>query len=270
MIISSSQSLLADASIDNASGKEGALDVSNISPIMRALVEQAQTTLELSSGDTVMYVPDMPSPAPATVIVAAAHQSVTADVKKTPVIGVCKAGDVNEQMNMRLVADANSFFKLSNEDRFDKVWNIKVIQQPMHGTLGPNGVLPYDGSIWEKAKYLPNNNYEGNDSFVVQVTPVGGRAVLLHYFVAIAEGATTVNPVAHPACLGHSLIWRISSTDATSYLPSDIAQSWLTPDHSNITVSFRDIAGQSQIKKVPEALLSHSLSGLENISGTGF
>ena len=90
---------------------------------------------------------------------------------------------------------------------------VTVLQQPQHGWLEPtNG----DGD-WTNSRYKPNQDYLGNDSFIMQVEG-NGYTVKLNYFVYITDGmGETFFENEH--CKAD--IWKISSATASPTIASN-------------------------------------------------
>ena len=148
-------------------------------------------------------MPNMPPSMPATVIVAQANTGKQSATQREHALGVCKL--VNQmgegQADLSPMVYVNNYYL--NEEKID--WGtatITVFQRPKHGHIEPDS----SGS-WTGAKYLPNDGYLGNDSFVIQVEG-NGYKVKLNYFLAVANDDTVAVYKLNPACKG--TYWKIS------------------------------------------------------------
>ena len=223
---------------------------------MQALLTEAKNTLGFNEGEYIMLVADIPNTPPS---MSAAVMLVQADSdKQIPKagqlhsLGICMAVNplITDQADMYPVMDVNSYMSTTKQINYidEKTATITILQQPKHGYLEPT---MQDGD-WTHSRYLPNDDFLGNDSFVMQIDG-NGYKVELHYFVAVVEGGRISNPV----CKGENkgFIWKISTapnaapTTTNLYIPTDAADSLSLPvsflgiDYTTPTITFTNLTG---------------------------
>jgi hypothetical protein len=173
---------------------------------MQALVTEAVKTLGFNEGEITMLISDIPNAppsAPMIVLVAQANTGQQMAAQNEHVLGVCDVVNVMGSAQVRLFPEtnANAYFHTHDATIDPATAIITVLQQPKHGSLEPNS-----RGDWGDAKYIPNDGYLGNDSFVMQVKG-NGYTVKLKYFIAVTnDWGVRANP--NPVCKGQ--IWKIS------------------------------------------------------------
>jgi len=172
---------------------------------MQALVTEAAKTLGFNEGETTMLIADIPNAQPSMPAIVMVAQANTGQqiAKDGHVLGVCDVVNVNGNGQARAypVTLANAYFHTHDATIDPGTAKITILQQPKHGSLEPNS----RGDWWD-AKYVPQDGYLGNDSFVMQVEG-SGYTVKLKYFIAVTNDfGITENP--NPICKGQ--IWKIS------------------------------------------------------------
>ena len=132
--------------------------------------------------------------------------------KNEHVLGVCDIVNVNGngQVSASPMTLANAYFRTHDATIDPGTAKVTIFQQPKYGSLEPDS-----RGDWRYAKYIPNDGYLGDDSFVMQVEG-SGYTVKLKYFIAVTEDkGMTLNP--NPVCKGQ--IWKISKdTNGNSIL----------------------------------------------------
>ena len=158
-----------------------------------------------------MFIADMPNTPPSTpaiVVVAQANATQQIAAQRENVLGVC---DVvySGQADLIPGISASNYFKINGVSTnfldFVSTAKVSVVKQPAHGSLDPDS-----RGDWRGAKYLPSDDYLGEDSFILEVQG-NGYTVRLHYFMFVTNmvrGVTNPNPV----CKGEQArsYWKIS------------------------------------------------------------
>jgi hypothetical protein len=193
---------------------------------MQALLTEARKTLGFNDGEYTMFLatqPDTPPSRPSVVMVAKANYNQQVAAKRGHVLGVCdlvNTGSGSGQAELAPTLEANYYFNSPIAKINPGTAKVTILQQPKHGRLENDS-----GSNWWYSRYLPNEGYLGNDSFVMQVEG-NGYTVKIHYFMYVTDdmGATIFE---NKACKGDD--WKISTTLApngtstvtsVNYLPS--------------------------------------------------
>jgi hypothetical protein len=127
-------------------------------------------------------------------------------------LGVCGVVNVGPtgtgQGDMFPVLFANTYyFKVTNSAN-NKIDNatakVGIVQPPKHGKVEP---VMSDGDMTDP-RYLPEDGFLGNDSFVLRVEG-SGYAIQLHYYFYVTNDAdVSANP--SRVCKGDT--WKISSS----------------------------------------------------------
>jgi hypothetical protein len=131
-------------------------------------------------------------------------QPTRAATQREHALGVCELVSLtgSAQADLSPMVYVNNFY--FNDAKIDYATAIiSTLQQPKHGHLESDS----DGN-WAGAKYLPNEGYLGNDSFVMQVEG-NGYTVKLQYFVAVASDDTKAAFNLNSSCTGS--YWKIST-----------------------------------------------------------
>ena len=158
--------------------------------LMQSLLVEAKNTLSFDEEEFTMLIVDQPNIPPNStpvVMLVQTNSALQVATKKEKILGVCTLVKVGKygtnQGNIFPALDANIYLHTSNEKIDFYTAKINIIKQPKHGRLVPES----DGN-WITARYLPNTDYLGNDSFVMQVVG-NGYKVNLHYFMYVTNSA---------------------------------------------------------------------------------
>ena len=193
----------------------------------QGLLEQARMDLNLTQGEVLMFIPDMPNvpPQEVPVLIAQANQAQAGDVKTMRTLGVCEpVPNSNYSLENVFSPKGSAAFYLRTFEH-QSVANtdpatVTILQQPKHGTLrlvtqadvgtilesGGDPVNPADGLYF----YLPENGYLGKDSatFLVEIAGVKVKVV---YFLQAIQGPLG-NTGVEEYCGKRGYRWKISST----------------------------------------------------------
>lgn len=198
-------------------------------------------------------VPNSPPSASPVIVLAQVDRGSQRAANAPHVMGICDVLNLTRspQADVFPVIDANSFYFRGKGNIDPTTATITVVQQPRHGILEPN-------PGWDSARYLPNDGYLGDDSFVITVEGNGQKVELRHFLFVTDEVGATENT--NPVCKGMPW-WKISQ-DANgnpvltvmalavlvtpdTVLTNDSLTSWLNlaqldgklADMSNVTVT---------------------------------
>lgn len=145
---------------------------------------------------------------PPVVVIA---QAGAAQMQRPSALGVCGVVNVDPtgtgQGDMEPVLYANSYyFKIRNvaDNKIDDATaKVSMVTLPKHGRVEP----VMKGGDLRDPRYLPDDGFLGNDSFVLQVEG-GGYVVQLHYFFYVTnDSSASANP--ERACKGN--VWKIKN-----------------------------------------------------------
>jgi len=204
---------------------------------MQALLTEAKNMLGFNEGEYTMFFsdqPNVPPSMPSVVLMAQANTKTKqqAAAGRELILGVCDVVNPSGtgQAELSPVVYANGYFNSPAAKIDYATARISIVQQPKHGHLEPDS-----GGDWRRAKYLPNDDYLGdeplaikNDSFIMKVEG-NGYTVKIHYFVAVTDGVgVTFNP--NPVCKGSA--WKISSTIDANGNSTFIAAEFQSPTES--------------------------------------
>jgi hypothetical protein len=219
-----------------------------------------------------------PIVAPAIYMAANTVSAQTSGTSTVYKLGVCKA--TNYPAGIKPTLDAKEYFYqyLHNDFDFDFTpdsnnrtdTSVRIIAQPKHGHLEQQ--YP-DATGFKKFsyQYIPDDNYEGYDKFVMEIS-AGGNTVHIYYTMAVASGPIVgMNEQGErtDSTLCDRPYWKISAildsygnTTAVDYLSplastidttltSDSLSSWLNlakldgkiADMSGVNVSVADLPG---------------------------
>ena len=149
------------------------------------------------------------------VMIAQVNTSQKVSTQRENILGVCELVEISGsgQADIFPVIQVNSYYFRTHAAKIEPATAvISTLQQPPHGHLEPDS-----RGDWAGAKYLPNDQYLGNDSFVMQVEGSGYK-VKVFYFIAVTDlmGEAAYN--LNPACKGSA--WKISSSSNFTDFPS--------------------------------------------------
>jgi len=170
-----------------------------------------------------MWIPDMPNvpPQDAPVMIAQANQDQSGSSSATRTLGVC-APSPNNNYSLENVSEpihAASYYLEQIEKRSPPASaTTTILQAPKHGVL--RLVTEADGDTFGEGRfvpsdqlyvYLPDSNYVGNDTAIIQVDFGNGLKVnVKYYFQAINEGLS--DDWMGDYCSKTGVYWKISST----------------------------------------------------------
>ena len=150
-----------------------------------------------------MFISDVPNSPPSAPVVVAQVVSVQKNTSGNMphILGICDVLNLTRfpQADIFPVITANTNYLGGGNIDADTA-TISVIQKPKHGTIEPN-------PGWDSAIYLTNDNYLGNDSFIIKVEG-NGQKIELRYFLYVTN-EVGVNENTNPVCKGRQR-WKIS------------------------------------------------------------
>ena len=171
---------------------------------LQALLAYAKSTFGLNESEYTMVIADQPN-TPPIVMQAQANQHTTTS-QREHILGICQIVKVGPygsgQGDASPVVNANAYFNVPNAKIDYATAKISILQKPKHGRLEPTNS---DGD-WRDTRYVPNEDYLGNDSFGLQVEG-NGQKVNLRYFMYVTDGAGE-SMFENKACKG--VTWKIS------------------------------------------------------------
>src|SRR6266705_371723 len=216
-----------DLLADNATSDQ-ALPVVNEALIAYAqgLLDQVKMDMNLSQGEVLMFVADVPNvpPQDLPVMIAQASQAQAGDVQTMRTIGVCEPVP-NEDYSLENVfspkGSAAYYLRMYERQSVADTdpATVTILQQPKHGILrllteADRGMLfsdtaapvnPADGAY----VYLPNKGYVGKDSATALVEIAGVKVKVVYFFQAWAGGLG--NTGLEELCGKRGYHWKISS-----------------------------------------------------------
>ena len=226
---------------------------------MQALLTQAEAELDPDEGGCKMFFANEPS----TVQVIPTVSMVTQVATKQPLptiaehrFGVCRLLNRNrgdgQQANLYPVSHANVYFAIGREadatqqpPKISDNAKISVLKKPKHGRVGPSNLE----SGWLNPLYVPNDNYEGDDSTVLLVEGNGYKVKIFYYFTVTSSDGMDIkkdNPNCRKVTEGGGG-WKISSlsTDPISLASlqrsNDLAT--ILASASNALTNFTNLPG---------------------------
>jgi hypothetical protein len=213
---------------DNVTSEQ-ATAVADESPITRAqvLLDQVKTDLNLTQGDVLMFVADMPNvpPQELPVMIAQASQAQTEDANTVRTLGVCfPVPNRNFSAENGVIPKGDAAYYLRSYENKSVAGSapgtIAILEQPKHGILrlvtqaDVGTILPSGGDSVDPAAglyfYLPENGYVGDDkaAFLVEIAGVKIKVI---YFLQAIEGGTLGNTGVEEACAKTGTEWKIST-----------------------------------------------------------
>jgi hypothetical protein len=169
----------------------------------QSLFDQVKADMNLSQGEVIMFIPDMPNVPPQNVpvMIAQANQAQPSDTKTTRTLGVCYPVP-NDSYSLENVLgptkEAQAYLREYEHQTVKDPATITVIQQPKHGILrlvteADRGAL-FDSSASALVPsaglyaYLPEKGYLGKDKAVMLVEIAGVKVKVVYFFQAIGGG----------------------------------------------------------------------------------
>ena len=196
----------------------------------QSLIDQVKMELNLTQGEVVMLISDMPNvpPQEVPVMIAQANQAQQDDMMTTRTMGVCQiipngAGAVPSLDNtISPIVSAGSYlyqfekYTYEQQNIATSTAAITILQQPKHGTLRLATEADHLGTgIFDPASelyaYLPETGYFGNDS-VTLLVDVGGIKVKVMYFFQMIDVLSIGAGLDKALCGEKGTSWKISST----------------------------------------------------------
>lgn len=178
-----------------------------------------------------MFQPTLPTANVTMLADSASGARASSNIKH--VLGVCGIMDssLDLQFFFSPITDLGAYLAIGgkNDQPFidPSDADVNVVRKPKHGHIELFG-------DWSGAGYMPNDNYVGNDSFVLQIK-VGGDQLEIHYFVTVDYHRTPTDDY-DKACKG--AYWKIAnSNDGTPYRIPPL-------DYSGISRSMFNTANQ--------------------------
>jgi hypothetical protein len=188
------------------------------------LLGQVKADLNLTSGEVIMFIPDMPNTPPqdAPVFIAQAIQAQAGDMTKARILGVCIAtpNKIYSLSNVIGPVESAGFYLQQYEPQTitgSGPVTTAILQQPKHGIL--RLITKADGNRFGEGTfdpadpgyaYLPASGYEGKDSATILVD-FGGIKVQVKYLFNAISGVID-NEGSGPYCAPKGEFWKISST----------------------------------------------------------
>ncbi|MBC3936228.1 cadherin-like domain-containing protein [Undibacterium sp. CY7W] len=233
---------------------------------MQALLEAAQSELELEEGETSMFVLDhfvMSAQSTATMLVQT--NPARQGLRKERVMGVCKIVANGPDQGVSVVNafdpahEAYIYLKRYEHKIVSGQAKVTVLQPPKHGLVrlldeSDRGVIfpkdaapvdPNDGTYL----YLPENGYLGKDRATILVE-LGGKKVKIIYFFEAVDG-----PAGEPETIEARCPYKVSDWKISSNLPEGTSgfTNWQTTANLNAMLAnasgsltnFSDLAGSA-------------------------
>jgi hypothetical protein len=189
---------------------------------VQTLLDQIREDLNLTQGEVMMFISDMPNipPQNVPVMIAQTNQAQSGDAKTIRTLGVCfpAPNKIYSLENViEPIGDAQAYLRMYENKTVDGPATISVIQQPKHGVL--RLVTEADGNKFGEGTfdpatglyaYLPENGYEGKDRATVLVEQ-GGIKIKVEYFFQAFSGVIG-NTGVQDRCGKTGPYWKISST----------------------------------------------------------
>jgi len=143
------------------------------------LVEQASSEIDLTQGDAVMWIADVPNLPPSSTPVVMIAQDSQQRAKN--ILGVCKMA--NGKTDIFPTYDAGSYMaQFYGNDAFSYGASAKVIQAPKHGTLLLTDVTSPDTYVYS---YDPDQLPSGTKDYFVVSVENKGVTVNIRYYIYI-------------------------------------------------------------------------------------
>lgn len=240
-----------------------------LSAPMQVLVTVAAKSLGFNEGGVAMLISDVPYSPPSAspvVVVAQVDRGSQRAANAPHVMGICDVLNLTRspQADVFPVIDANSFYFRGKGNIDPTTATITVVQQPRHGIIEPN-------PGWDSARYLPNDGYLGDDSFVITVEGNGQMVELRHFLFVTDEVGATQNT--NPVCKGMPW-WKISQDangnnilTAVSYQSPIIDASASSTDTAALVATLS--TGILNIFSVDPSLVTFNLADLVGSAAVG-
>lgn len=199
----------------------------------QSLLDQVKSDLNLTPGEIIMAIPDMPNVPPQNVpvMIAQANQAQAGNATTVRTIGVCATAPnqgYSGENGLAPVADVSFYLRQYENRTVTGPATTTILQQPKHGVL--RLVTEADGNSFGYGKfdpadpgyvYLPESGYVGKDSASILVD-FGSVKVTVKYFFHAVSGPVGDNWI-QEYCAPKGMYWKISSTldaNGTSTLTS--------------------------------------------------
>jgi hypothetical protein len=187
----------------------------------QSLLDQVKSDLNLTPGEIIMAIPDMPNVPPQNVpvMIAQANQAQAGNAMART-IGVCATAP-NQNYSLENVIEpiysSQSYFRMYENRTVTGPATTTILQQPAHGVLrlvtqaDVGTILASGGDPVDPAAalyfYLPESGYVGKDSATILVDFGSVKVTVKYYFHAVS------GPVEEQDYCGKTgPYWKISST----------------------------------------------------------
>ena len=183
--------------------------------------------LNLTQGEITMFIPDMPNvpPQDVPVMIAQANQAQSGDTTKIRTVGVCSPKpnhNYSAENGLAPLTSAGNYLESFEYRTPPASATTAILQQPKHGVLrliteADRGML-FDSSsdplnpADPGYAYLPNSNYVGNDTAIIQVDFGKGLKVNVKYYFQAIDRSVLSDDWMEIYCSKKGLYWKISST----------------------------------------------------------